>query len=86
MEEATKLREEEKAKNAATIADSKAAQDAVSAATAVLKEFYAKAGQATALLQTSQPASFLSRPKMGTDEWQALANPNFKGTVDKGHK
>jgi len=87
MEEATKLREEEKAKNAATIADSKAAQDAVSAATAVLKEFYAKAGQATALLQTgSHPASLLSRPKMGTDEWNALANPNFKGTVDKGHK
>jgi len=89
MEEATKLREEEKAKNAATIADTKAAQDAVSAATAVLKEFYAKAGQATALLQTSpghQAGSFLSRPKMGTDEWQALANPNFKGTVDKGHK
>merc|ERR1719464_1329575 len=24
--------------------------------------------------------------KMGTDEWNALANPNFKGTVDKGHK
>jgi len=23
---------------------------------------------------------------MGTDEWNALANPNFKGTVDKGHK
>merc|ERR1719460_3200502 len=26
------------------------------------------------------------RPIMGTDEWDALANPNFKGTVDKGHK
>merc|ERR1719456_1756335 len=26
------------------------------------------------------------RPIMGTDEWNALANPNFKGTVDKGHK
>jgi len=87
VEEATKLREEEKAKNAATIADTKAAQDAVSAATAVLKEFYAKAGQATALLQTSQPASLLSRHiKIGSDDWQALANPNFEGTVDKGHK
>merc|ERR1719215_1167625 len=24
--------------------------------------------------------------KMGTDEWAALANPNFEGTVDTGHK
>merc|ERR1719487_2207016 len=23
---------------------------------------------------------------MGSDEWNALANPNFEGTVDKGHK
>jgi len=23
---------------------------------------------------------------MGTEEWQALANPNFDGTIDKGHK
>jgi hypothetical protein len=22
---------------------------------------------------------------MGTEEWQALANPNFQGTIDKGH-
>merc|ERR550514_1665414 len=81
MEEATNLREAEKEKNAATIADAKAAQDAVQSATAVLKEFYEKAAQATALVQTSA-----SVPKMGTDEWNALANPNFKGTVDKGHK
>jgi len=90
VEEATKLREEEKAKNAKTIEEAKAAQDAVAAATAVLKEFYEKAAQATALVQKSsvqQPASFLSRHiKIGSDDWQALANPNFKGTVDKGHK
>jgi len=89
VEEATKLRAEEKAKNAQTIEETKAAQDAVSAAMAVLKEFYAKAAQATALVQKSsehQPSSFLSRPKMGTDDWKALANPNFEGTVDKGHK
>jgi chromosome segregation ATPase len=91
MEEATKLRDEEKAKNALTIEEAKAAQDAVAAATAVLKEFYEKAAQATALLQTKQtsgqPASLLSRHiKIGSDDWQALANPNFKGTVDKGHK
>jgi len=23
---------------------------------------------------------------MGTDEWDALANPNFQGKIDKGHK
>jgi len=94
VEEATKIREAEKAKNAATIKESKEAQDAVAAATAVLKEFYEKAAQATALTQTSllqtssgnPSGSFLSRPKMGSDEWQSLANPNFKGTIDKGHK
>jgi len=90
VEEATKLREEEKAKNTKTIEEAKAAQDAVAAATAVLKDFYAKAAQATALVQKSsetQPASFLSRHiKIGSDDWQALANPNFKGKVDKGHK
>lgn len=31
-------------------------------------------------------SSFLSRPTMGSEEWDALANPNFEGTVDKGHK
>merc|ERR1719169_307302 len=79
MQEATSLREAEKEKNAATIADAKAAQDAVQAATAVLKDFYAKAAQATALLQTSSSrspvAGMLARGiKMGTDEWAALAN------------
>jgi len=94
VEEQTKLREAEKAKNAKTIKDSKDAQEAVSSAIAVLKEFYAKAGQATAFVQvssssqpsSSQPSNLMQRPKMGTDEWNALANPNFKGTVDKGHK
>merc|ERR1719460_2528756 len=64
-----------------TIEDSVAAQKAVSKATMVLKDFYTKAAMATGLLQTSA-----DRPKMGTDEWKALANPNFKGTIDKGHK
>jgi hypothetical protein len=91
--ESTKLREAEKAKNTATIADAKAAQDAVTAAQAILKEFYAKAGQATAFVQvssSSQPANLMQtqqeRPKMGSEEWNALANPNYEGTVDKGHK
>merc|ERR1719375_2511716 len=90
IEEQTKLREAEKAKNTATIADSKAAQDAVSAAVAILKEFYAKAGAATAFMEVSsfsQPATkLMQRPTMGSEEWKALANPNYEGTVDKGHK
>jgi len=57
--------------------DSKAGQAAVEAAIAVLKEFYKGAGTATALLQV---------PTMGGDEWDSLANPDFEGTIDKGHK
>lgn len=59
---ATELRGKEKAKNNETMTDAKAAQDAVAQALSVLKEFYEKAGQATALLQTNtqsdQPAIF----------------------------
>eukprot|EP00747_Dinoflagellata_sp_TGD_P152651 gnl/TRDRNA2_/TRDRNA2_177327_c3_seq4.p1 gnl/TRDRNA2_/TRDRNA2_177327_c3~~gnl/TRDRNA2_/TRDRNA2_177327_c3_seq4.p1 ORF type:complete len:480 (-),score=178.85 gnl/TRDRNA2_/TRDRNA2_177327_c3_seq4:103-1488(-) len=83
MTEATSLRSDEKAKNAATIKDSQAAQNAVTAATAVLKDFYEKAAKATGFIQT---AAHESNPRMGSDEWKALANPNFKGTVDPGHK
>merc|ERR1740117_2330080 len=57
MTESTELRTSEKAKNKHTIMDAKAAQTAVSQATAVLKDFYAKAGQATALLQKKGPSS-----------------------------
>merc|ERR1719491_60966 len=86
------IRSEEKATNKVTVEDSKAAQGAVAAATAVLKKFYEKASLATGFVQTE-----VSRPTMGSDEWDALANPNFKGggagfgqgsedKVDKGHK
>merc|ERR1719409_2626317 len=57
MAKATKLRQEEKAKNTETIADSEAAQTAVAQALTVLKEFYAKAAEATALLQ-AEPEIF----------------------------
>jgi len=79
--EATKIRSSEKATNKVTVADAQAAQSAVAAATAVLTTFYEKASLATGLLQTDA-----GRPTMGSDEWDALANPNFKGTIDKGHK
>jgi len=90
MGKATALRKEEKATNAVTVKDAQAAQAAVAAATAVLKDYYAKASTATALLQQRAPSprewGLKTRVKMGTDEWDALANPNFQGQIDKGHK
>jgi cell division septum initiation protein DivIVA len=56
MATATKLRQEEKATNLQTIKDAKEAQAAVAQALAVLKDFYAKAGDATALVQ-QQPVA-----------------------------
>jgi cell division septum initiation protein DivIVA len=58
MAKATTLRAEEKATNTETIADSDEAQIAVAQALTVLKEFYAKAGEATALLQQPAPEIF----------------------------
>jgi len=51
---ATKERQEEKATNAKTVADAKAALSAVDAAIRILKEFYGKASEATALVQKRQ--------------------------------
>jgi len=79
MAEADRLRKQEKATNKATVEDAKAGQTAVAAATAVLKKFYEKASMATGFLQ-------VDRPKMGSDEWNSLANPNYEGPVDKGLK
>jgi hypothetical protein len=81
VSEATQIRSEEKAKNTQTVKDAQDALHAIEAATAVLKDFYEKASMATALLQEDS-----GRPTMGSAEWNSLANPNFKGTVDKGHK
>jgi len=81
VKQATSLRQEEKAKNAETVKDSQEANKAIEAATAVLKDFYEKASLSTALLQDGA-----GRPTMGSQEWASLANPNFEGQVDKGHK
>merc|ERR1719171_1165040 len=51
--EATKVRGEEKAKNTQTIADAQEAQTAVAAAIEVLSQFYAKAAEATSLVQVN---------------------------------
>jgi len=63
VREATATRVEEKAKNAATLADALGAQKAVKMAIKVLREFYAKAADATAMTQLSggapeKPATF----------------------------
>merc|ERR1719333_1025746 len=66
MANATKLRQEEKAKNTETISDAEEAQTAVAQALTVLKEFYAKAAEATALLQQKQePPAIFDSPYKG---------------------
>jgi len=82
MGEATEMRKTEKEQNAATVRDAVDAQKAVQSAVAVLTEFYKSAQGATALLQASATPSV----KMGSEEWNSLANPAFEGTVDRGHK
>merc|ERR1719199_719662 len=62
MAKATKLRQEEKAKNTETISDAGEAQTAVAQALTVLKEFYAKAAEATAFVQ-AEPEIFDSAYK-----------------------
>merc|ERR1719393_110719 len=56
MAKATEIRQAEKAKNEETIKDAQEAQTAVAQALTVLKEFYAKAAEATALLQQQPEA------------------------------
>jgi len=66
MAEQTKFRQEEKATNAETVKDSQEAQTAVAQALSVLKEFYAKSGEATALLQQQPEApEIFDRPYKG---------------------
>jgi len=67
---ATADREEEKEKNEETLSDAKAAVKAVRAALAVLKDFYKKAAQATALAQApveGQPETF-DKPMQGQQD------------------
>merc|ERR1719399_2191215 len=63
VQKATAIREAEKAKNANTVKDARDASTAVAQALDVLKEFYAKAGEATALVQ--QPDVFTDEPYKG---------------------
>jgi len=70
VKEATELRQTEQHKNEMTIRDAKEAQEAVAQALNVLKTFYAKAGEATALVQTASnepeaPEVFGDEPYQG---------------------
>merc|ERR1719426_537083 len=70
--EATKLRQEEKKTNTATIADAKAAQAAVSKAIKVLKDFYSKAADLS-----------LVQGRLGmAEEMKQAALPTYKGNHD----
>jgi len=71
MAKATNLRNEEKSKNANTIADAKAAQTAVAQALTVLKDFYEKAAESTAFAQQKQPA-----PEIFDSEYKGMQSSN----------
>jgi len=77
MAQETEERNGAKATNTQTVADAKAAQVAVSEAMSVLKDFYAKSSQATALVQ--QPAS--DAPETFDKPYQGLL-PAGGGVVD----
>merc|ERR1719356_303133 len=74
MAEATDIRTAEKAKNEETIADAKEAQGAVAQALVVLKEFYAKAAEATSLLQ--QPETRPDAPEIFDTEYKGMQAEN----------
>lgn len=67
MTKAADLRTKEKEKNAVTIKEAKEAQEAVAQALQVLKEFYAKASDASALVQTKERAQ-RAQPEVFGDE------------------
>mmetsp|Transcript_116419 Transcript_116419/g.267263 ORF Transcript_116419/g.267263 Transcript_116419/m.267263 type:complete len:671 (+) Transcript_116419:195-2207(+) len=79
MGKATEDRKAEREKNEETIAEAQDAQKAVQSAMAVLKEFYAKAGQATALLQHQQEAAMYEAEIMS-------ANPDAPDTFEGPYK
>merc|ERR1719355_143653 len=70
MAEATEIREKEKAENTQTISDSQDAQTAVAQAVTVLKEFYEKAAEATALIQTK------AEPEIFDTEYKGMQSEN----------
>ena len=85
VKEAVAQRAEDHAKNTATIADAKAAQSAVAQALATLKEFYAKAGEATALVQTqsqTQTQTTIKSLQSPLEDGPAIFDTGYKGMQD----
>merc|ERR1719198_2449709 len=77
MAVATTDREESKATNAQTIKEAKEAQAAVEEAVAVVKDFYAKSAEATALMQENQAQTPLE------DAPETFDKP-YKGMMPEG--
>merc|ERR1719232_1898829 len=75
QEEATKIRNEEKATNAKTVADAQDAAAAVQKATQVLKDFYAKAAD-SAFLQGAQGSQTVDKL---VSDMAATAKAPYKG-------
>merc|ERR1719247_147563 len=67
MNQATNIREDEKAKNAETVKDAREAQTAVAQALSVLKEFYEQAGDAT---------SFVQEPEIFDEPYKGMQSEN----------
>jgi chromosome segregation ATPase len=67
VKKATEVRQTEKAKNTETIKDAQDAQTAVTQALTVLKDFYAKAGEAT---------SFVQAPKVFDEPYKGMGGEN----------
>merc|ERR550537_401281 len=95
--EATTARAEEKAKNAKTLEDAIQAKTAVESAVAVLKQFYDKAAQATALPQRGieyddralnilhkQGGASLLQTRGPADEAPTMPSKPFKGSGGEG--
>jgi len=76
MADATKLRQEEKEKNTETIKDAEQAQEAVAQALTVLKEFYDKASEATALIQHKHNVQQPKEPEIFDSPYKGMSAEN----------
>merc|ERR550514_1904684 len=72
MAEQTEERTASKAKNQQTVKEAKEAQTAVEAATAVMKDFYAKAAEATAFAQVQQKGPADDAPETFDKPYQGM--------------
>eukprot|EP00933_Yihiella_yeosuensis_P044638 TRINITY_DN398_c0_g1_i3.p1 TRINITY_DN398_c0_g1~~TRINITY_DN398_c0_g1_i3.p1 ORF type:complete len:660 (-),score=225.43 TRINITY_DN398_c0_g1_i3:155-2134(-) len=73
MNEATRLRQKEKAKNAATVKEAKESQAAVANAISVLNEFYAKASEASSFVQI-ESKTFAGQPDIFNSPYTGMSS------------